>query len=1457
MTHVVREGTLLMRDFLHPMRPLMRNGFGTSHAADDIVDSTRLFSEGGGVQYIDYDTLSGYIRSGQSDAVMQNTNRYVYVDHLIKYDEEHVLPPVPANYIRLRLPLSIICSKIPVKELRAIAKMHIFEDVNISYMNKASLVNIYSAHDCYRCRSAYMILKVCPVLQKKTKHTKTIVNELTRPEEDVRFDDVPFPPAPLDNSLSHSIITDFCSAMSPNRFEESGCCVCGQLTPMDQLSEVKHMKCYMSVLENPQVTRMEHDMTEQPIRSADGPVIDEGLPYICIRCRASVREGKVPAKSLANGLWLGAVPEVLSKLTFAERLLVSKVRHNCCFVKVSLASVGHPGLGSRKMISHIISFDTPVAKVYNILPPPRRDMDDVLAVLFMGPEKLTEDDMKRTPLLVRQRVVLDALEWLLLNHRDYSDVCISHDNMLEYVDNSAPVEVVYRRDDTNKVPEGTSVFDMEKSDGTSAGACPVVVHGLVGEQLTAMKLDAQKMHATRHFKANRGVLAVGHAEMPESIYNNPSLYTSMFPWLFPYGMGGVGTTGMSDAEHKKWLLMYHDKRFQTDINFPFVMFSHEQIKASTTGGYLLTKKDKFHEISDRIFRLDEATLTSISERMKEGIRVVPNTKEEKDCFQLINDLDHVAYKVSGSLMSKKYMRNEVYSLMASEGAPSWYITFAPTDSWHPIAMYWADQEVQFLPLPKQERDRIVAITSNPVAAARFFKFMVDLFIEHVLRAGSDRPGAYGNATSYYGTVEQQGRLTLHLHLVLWIRNSLSPQEIRDRLIAGDSEFRRRIIEYLKAVHTGDYYMGTHKEVKDDQYTDSLLPEYVDPTTTLPSAPPPACSCIDVDCDQCKEVETWWGYFRRLVDHLISTVNMHSCHENTYADGTLKKGSASKGCKDNKWGKCRGRFPRAAFEVTTVDPETGHIDMKKREPWINTFTPLLTYLFRCNTDVTSLRSGTAIKAVLIYVSDYITKPSLKTHVFFDVIKSVFQRNKDMPDPSSRSNKARKMMTQMVNSLGAKMEIGAPMICSYLLGFPDHYTNRKFATFYWRSFVAEARNAWKDDSDKPEEVNVQIKRKSSTIVGISPVEDYIRRPTEISDLSLYEWICRCERMPNSVLPKSSREYVEDKEAMEVVDVGDICDDDDDCSRQGTPSCRGSMDEFIVDDEGSEITQVDNPTSPFLVAPRRFPDTQATLVDESAASDSSSLKAPKTPRGRKTRIARYMFLPDHPLVDTHHVAFRPESDRYVPNFVGGLLPRRDVGDREFYCSTMLALFKPWRSGIELKSVDQNWSDSFDQHQFLPWQNDIMNNFNLRYECLDARDDHRAQMIKEAVAEGHPMFEFDGSDSVFMELSEGTDGDDMNPKDYEVDADEAMGMVHGVSYRRKMQRIAKIQRLMGDKGCKWAVPDESRADFSQINVDSVDIDCTASEWKELVMRLREETLAQRKSMGNGQAQTDRIFSK
>ncbi|TFK59757.1 hypothetical protein BDN72DRAFT_780333, partial [Pluteus cervinus] len=196
--------------------------------------------------------------------------------------------------------------------------------------------------------------------------------------------------------------------------------------------------------------------------------------------------------------------------------------------------------------------------------------------------------------------------------------------------------------------------------------------------------------------------------------------------------------------------------------------------------------------------------------------------------------------------------------------------------------------------------------------------------------------------------------------------------------------------------------------------------------------------------------------------------------------------------------------------------TGTIFLKKLEPWINTFTPVLSYLFCCNTDVTSLRSGTALKAVTLYVSNYITKSALKTHVIFDTIRNTFDKHVSVVNSTTkaRETKARELMVKVVNALTAKMELGAPMVCMYLLGHPDHYTGHSFATFHWKPYVNEVRHHWTDDDkmdvDEPCEDKVLLWKTKDKIFPMSSVYDYIYRPNELSDWDLYTYVSRCKRI-----------------------------------------------------------------------------------------------------------------------------------------------------------------------------------------------------------------------------------------------------------------------------------------------------------------------------------------------------------
>ena len=169
--------------------------------------------------------------------------------------------------------------------------------------------------------------------------------------------------------------------------------------------------------------------------------------------------------------------------------------------------------------------------------------------------------------------------------------------------------------------------------------------------------------------------------------------------------------------------------------------------------------------------------------------------------------------------------------------------------------------------------------------------------------------------------------------------------------------------YLEGAHVGEFLTGSQDKVTEQVNMLMQSDGYLDPTQTLPVPPPSRCNQLCGKCEQCKSFVDWCSAYQNEVNYLIPKSNVHRCLDTTSAD---KKGGHAQpcqyvGCIDTTTGKCKARFPRPIVQKTEVDPETGAISMKKLEPMINIITPQLTYLLCYNTDVTSLKSGTAIKA----------------------------------------------------------------------------------------------------------------------------------------------------------------------------------------------------------------------------------------------------------------------------------------------------------------------------------------------------------------------------------------------------------------------------------------------------------------------------------------------------------------
>ena len=1438
------------------------------HFQTNVLQSVSWPYGGAGRQDFAFNDIAPYVVQGDTGS-SDNSFRFVVHDkHISTSDYD------PDVFVYTNVPVRNIVRRLPIKSILNIAHVHGMKVS--SHVPKSIMVTYFDSHHCATCNDATTIFSIvrsrlvrdrnrkrkplqadaCVNLDKaggtvtrdaaEPKQTHPLRTSLSTMEakptievgrgrntrhrgakqsrkgraiasstkDKVTLSVPEFPPSPPDNKLQCDIARDFCFNSSPDKMEEGGCAVCGQLTSTSQLSRLKYVKQCLSVLHAQGITRVERKCSSKPIHEYKGPVLDYKCDRVCDNCRKYLRKGQVPRNALATGLWIGAIPDELSSLKFMERLLIARVRINSCFVRVAAS-------GLKKMTSHVIAFESPVQKVYHRLPPPIEELGEILAILFTGPCSPTDKVYRRTPLLVRRSYVARALEWLKLNNIHYADLDIAYDELEKYPEHVPPVTVEYRYSMTTKIEEGTSSFDTGEEVGVDDGECPFVVHGLMDDKYETMSVDALKGIALRHWNNGGGALAVSHSSKSKSIYNDTTLYPQAFPWLFPYGLGGVGTANLSDTYHKRFLLMYHDKRFQTDAMFPFVAFSHMQLKAASTAGFLLADSSKFRDITNRLLSVNQETLASISKRLSEGEAVKPSTEDEKSCFQLVRDLDHINGKVQGSITSKKYMRSEIWSLIAYLGAPMWYITLSPADNKHPICIYFADNKESFdVKLNYSDDDRFRLIANNPVAGARFFHFMVDMFISHVLGFGKKRRGLYGDTSAFYGTVEQQGRLTLHLHMLLWIRGTLPPEDMRRKILDPSSNFRDNLVKYLEGTHAGDFMSASLKDVEADVREASGTKGYKDPTEMLPEAPPLPCSKNECnDCEQCTNVDSWWLRFRRVVNALLFRSNVHKCSSTRNKDGSRNKGCAFIGCLDNVYGKCKARFPRPIYEHTQVDLESGSMLMKKMEQWLNTFSYLVTYLLRCNTDVTSLRSGTAIKSVLLYVTNYVTKAPLKTYAVFDTIRSIFDKNPDVVGGSdSMKEKARKLMTKIVNSLSAKMEMGNPMICMYILGNPDHYKSHDFRVFYWMSFVNVARSPWlpsevdscgskgdlnidstplgsnlvKDeqpDTDSDELSGIKRSKEKVTIlkyndrfIGLSPVHDYIYRCESLRDMCLYDWVARCER---TKLPKGRKKNTRKQ-------------------RRG---------------EYGSVSEAESPVEECL-----------SFRPEVSVNSVSA-----------TKSNVFRFLPDHPLANSHGTRCRSVCKEKVPNFVGRTLPRCDQGDREFYCSVMLTLFKPWRSGLDLKTRAQSWDDAFSTHKFLAKHMDVMRNLHIRYECLDARDDFHAQLTR-----GDSDVEFSSWESQDKEIMQDMDINEIYVDDginLTQDDSNVERHVSDFSYELGKREIAR-SRLMSEmratlQSIGWT---DNRPDSLQPVVGIMPtppgVKRNGAEWKTIVMQKRADVL-------------------
>ncbi|CAF4271082.1 unnamed protein product, partial [Adineta steineri] len=133
----------------------------------------------------------------------------------------------------------------------------------------------------------------------------------------------------------------------------------------------------------------------------------------------------------------------------------------------------------------------------------------------------------------------------------------------------------------------------------------------------------------------------------------------------------------------------------------------------------------------------------------------------------------------------------------------------------------------------------------------------------------------------------------------------------------------------------------------------------------------------------------------------------------------------------------------------IDPETGHISMRRSHPWINNFNEYIISSCRSNMDIKFIWTGSDTKALVYYITDYITKTSLSFHDTFSLIqKSItsFKNVADQTETESAIETSRKLVLRCYNTLASQLELSGIQVASYLMNWGDHYTTHKFQGLY---------------------------------------------------------------------------------------------------------------------------------------------------------------------------------------------------------------------------------------------------------------------------------------------------------------------------------------------------------------------------------------------------------------------------
>ena len=313
--------------------------------------------------------------------------------------------------------------------------------------------------------------------------------------------------------------------------------------------------------------------------------------------------------------------------------------------------------------------------------------------------------------------------------------------------------------------------------------------------------------------ANERVYMIPHSSRPVNEYFNPKLLAGLYPTLFCYGRAAPEDRSRSVEinlrEHVRYLLSYNDRRFEKNHSFIFVVFNILQRRDACFHAKLIASKPYFQSSAREIQSLNSSDI----EKALSNIHKKTYNKESNSALnKLLSHIKTIGGRVMGSAYSRIALRTNIHALIYNQGLPCIFVTLNPADIHSPIALYFAGVKIDLdniqteLLMDTYKRAEIIA--SHPVATAKFFHVLITSILDTMISGG-----ILGSIKAYFGTVESQGRGSLHLHLLIWLDHGMKPTDMKEKI--QNIDFREKLKAYLDDIIKEDLDNFKDKDVSRD------------------------------------------------------------------------------------------------------------------------------------------------------------------------------------------------------------------------------------------------------------------------------------------------------------------------------------------------------------------------------------------------------------------------------------------------------------------------------------------------------------------------------------------------------------------------------------------------------------------------------------------------------------------